>query len=269
MKRLLARTAVVTMAVAFGAALAAPAQADPYCDRPIPPPACDPGYEPEPTVRDSAARGSLDGVTYVGNAVRVGGWAYDADSGSSPLLVDIYIDGVFKQTLTANTYRPDVAQVYPSYGAYRGYEATIPAGLGTHQVCAYAISVVPTGAHHPGNPQLGCKTYNGTLAAPTNLRMLSRSTDGIAQFAFVDNSVEETSWQLTVKTQRWGNRWDPRLGVNIPYAYYTYETTSLQPHAGTGERTVTVPGIGPSDCGFTLRAVAGSFNSATATTGRC
>ncbi|BCJ70030.1 hypothetical protein [Polymorphospora rubra] len=268
MKRLLARTAVVTMAVAFGAALAAPAQASALCDRPIPPPACDPGYEPEPTVRDSAARGSLDGVTYVGNAVRVGGWAYDADSGSSPLLVDIYIDGVFKQTLTANTYRPDVAQVHPSYGAYRGYEATIPAGLGTHQVCAYAISVVPSGVSHPGNPQLGCQSYTARLAAPTNLSM-SRNADGVAQFTFVDNSVEETSWRLQVKTQRWENRWDPRLGMYVPHVYYTYETTSLQPHTGTGQRTVTVPGIGSMDCGFTLSAVAGSFQSAPVNTGWC
>ncbi|MET7396637.1 hypothetical protein ABZS66_24455 [Dactylosporangium sp. NPDC005572] len=270
MKRHLLRAGAVALAAFIAAVLipSGPASAAPNCDQPVPPPACGGDGGEDPPVWDSAARGALDNVAYLGNAVRVGGWAADADAGSAPISVHVYQDGAFAAALTANGYRPDVAQVYPSYGAYRGYQAVIPAGLGTHQVCAYAISVVPAGAAHPGNPQLGCRTYTATLAAPSNLRNVSwDQATGTAVIGFTDNSVEETGFRITIRTQHWEQYTDPRWG-QLWRAYYTERSFTAPGHAGTGEVTASTTLWG-SDCRTTVVATAGAFTSPAVSTGWC
>ncbi|MEV0567605.1 hypothetical protein [Dactylosporangium sp. NPDC050588] len=270
MKRRLLQVGAVALAGLFSAIVlpSGPASAAPNCNVPVPPPVCgDGGGDGDPVVRDIPVHGTLDTVTYVGNAVRVTGWAIDRDGGNAPLIVDISIDGAWKQTLTANTYRPDVAAAYPAYGSYRGFDALVPAGLGTHQVCAWGISVVPAGAANPGNPSLGCRTYTATLAAPTNVRTISRAEDGTTVYGFKDNSVEETSFRVVITRQYWEQYTDPRWG-QMYRAYYVDRQFTVPAQAGTAEVTATTV-TGGSDCRTTVYAVSGSVQSAPATTGWC
>ncbi|MFC0527206.1 hypothetical protein ACFFIA_05995 [Phytohabitans kaempferiae] len=222
------------------AILAAPAQATSLCDRPEPPPSCwgGGGEGPDPVPVDHAARGALDEVSFVGNGVRVRGWAADIDTSNS-LLVDIYIDDVFTQTLTANTYRPDVAAAHPSFGAYRGYDAFVPSRHGAHTVCAWAINVAPPGANPLPNHQLGCKTYN--MPVVTNI---VSSYDSLAKqwmIAFDDNVVGETRFDV---------RWDYYVWVTVPGTDWSYNqprtwSTTLPAHEGTGR--VTLPLLRPAN----------------------
>ncbi len=103
--------------------------------------------------------GSLDLTEVVGGGVHVAGWAIDWDT-NSPVSVDIYIDGKVASTITANLYRPDIANAYPGMGPYHGFDAVIPAGGGSHEVCAWIRNA------GPANPTflsglLGCRTVVG------------------------------------------------------------------------------------------------------------
>jgi len=82
--------------------------------------------------------GSFDGAVAVPGGVQVSGWAIDPDT-SSPIAVHFYIDGV-GVAKTADQSRPDVAAAYPGSGDKHGFSAMIPAGSGSHLVCAYAIN---------------------------------------------------------------------------------------------------------------------------------
>lgn len=92
------------------------------------------------------------GFTTSASPPRIGlsGWVIDPDS-SEPTVVHVYVDGVMTQ-LWADRPRPDVAAVYPGYGANRGFANDIPTTLGAHQVCVFAINI-PVGDH----TLLGCR----------------------------------------------------------------------------------------------------------------
>jgi hypothetical protein len=107
--------------------------------------------------------GVLDQVRaqhYVGYPVpeegfTVEGWTIDPDSGD-PLIVHIYVDGVFHQSVLADRPRPDVGAAHPGKGDNHGFFAAVMPLHGRHEVCAYGIN---TG---PGvNALLGCKTAAG------------------------------------------------------------------------------------------------------------
>ncbi len=83
--------------------------------------------------------GTLD-YAYASHAT---GWAYDQDAGSSPIVVHIYVDGIFAAVTTANTYRPDVAAALSGLvnGDYHGFDSYYTnLSVGTHTVRAYAIN---------------------------------------------------------------------------------------------------------------------------------
>ena len=96
--------------------------------------------------------GSLDAVTAGPGSISVAGWAIDPDT-TAPIQVHVYVDRT-GAALTANGDRPDVATAFPGYGSAHGFNTTIPAAAGPHQVCAYGINV-GTGN---SNPLLGCRT---------------------------------------------------------------------------------------------------------------
>lgn len=95
--------------------------------------------------------GSLDGAQRVAGGIRVSGWAIDPNT-ATPIAVHVYVSGVGATPTTANVLRPDVAAVYPGYGAQHGFDVTVPGGPGPRGVCAYAINVGPGDT----NPLLGC-----------------------------------------------------------------------------------------------------------------
>jgi hypothetical protein len=87
-------------------------------------------------------------------AIRVTGWAVDYDA-KGPIDVHVYLDGRYAASARADRNRPDVAAAVPGMGPSHGYDVTIPASPGAHNVCVYGINVGPSGN---GNPALGCRS---------------------------------------------------------------------------------------------------------------
>lgn len=94
--------------------------------------------------------GNFEGVSRLGGFVSVAGWAIDPDT-TGPIPVDVYVNGSIVGRVTAGLSRPDVASVYPAYGAAHGFAVTVPGGAGT--VCVYGINVGPGSS----NSLLGCR----------------------------------------------------------------------------------------------------------------
>nr|WP_232242013.1 VCBS repeat-containing protein [Streptacidiphilus jeojiense] len=140
--------------------------------------------------------GFLDDSGMTVGKLYVRGWAIDPDT-TSAITVHTYIDGNLMGATTANTYRPDVGTAYPGYGDNHGYYAEYTVGVGTHQVCTYAIN---TGAGD-GNPQLpSCKSvqvvdpnpdYNGD--GFSDLAILHQVTDGGADLHMLFGSTSPLS----------------------------------------------------------------------------
>lgn len=93
-------------------------------------------------------KGCVDGVTGGIGTVTVRGWAFDVDDINTLLNIHVYIGGPSGAPnaegigwIIANTYRPDVDNVY-GCGGYHGYDITIPTTkTGTQSVYVYAINV--------------------------------------------------------------------------------------------------------------------------------
>jgi hypothetical protein len=99
-------------------------------------------------------------VAPVNGGVSVKGWAIDPDQVAS-IPVHVYVDSD-GYAVTADASRPDVEVAFPLVaGADHGFDATVPAAPGPHQVCVYAINASGTGY----NVLLGCRTV--TVAAST------------------------------------------------------------------------------------------------------
>ncbi|AYG04280.1 hypothetical protein [Gryllotalpicola protaetiae] len=105
-------------------------------------------------------QGNLETATVGVDTVAFSGWAVDPDQ-AAPITVRVTVDGKATQT-TADVSRPDVAAVYPGYGAAHGFSATVPTIVGSHQVCVTAVNAGPASA----DTSLGCKTLVVTSGNP-------------------------------------------------------------------------------------------------------
>lgn len=95
--------------------------------------------------------GNLDWAGRQSNAVHVRGWALERDV-NGPVPVHIYVDGHFKEALSASVSRPGVAAAFTSTSAGDGFDTLVPIPPGPHIVCAYGINR----ASGTTNPLLGC-----------------------------------------------------------------------------------------------------------------
>jgi len=142
-----ARSVAVLTAVVTGWAaalvMAQPAAASPLCNVPVPPPVCGPGLpeDPEPVGFDPVL--TFDGAqqTVAPDGVRVWGWTADDDAPTTPLTVNISIGGTVVRSMVANQHRPDVAALYPRFGAAHGFQVVLPASAVGQRICVTAISV--------------------------------------------------------------------------------------------------------------------------------
>lgn len=96
--------------------------------------------------------GSFDVALGGSGAVVVGGWAIDRDS-VRPTTVQLVMNSVGPR-ITADGARPDLATVFPAYGAEHGWTATLPAAPGPATVCAFAMNTFGSGSP----VLLGCRT---------------------------------------------------------------------------------------------------------------
>jgi murein DD-endopeptidase MepM/ murein hydrolase activator NlpD len=141
---------------------------------------------PDPTVTKpvkataisaTSPTGVVDQLAVAGGTTSVRGWAFDPDT-TDPILVDIYVDGAWAATATAERLRTDVSAAYPKAGAAHGFTADIATTPGDHNICAYAINTGP-GVHvklscsnEPvavaGFPKANPATYSRTAGTYTN-----------------------------------------------------------------------------------------------------
>jgi len=72
--------------------------------------------------------------------IRAAGWVIDPDT-TSPVQVQILVDNAVATTVTANLLRPDVGAAYPGSGSAHGFDATVAATPGNHQVVVKALNI--------------------------------------------------------------------------------------------------------------------------------
>jgi hypothetical protein len=92
-------------------------------------------------IRSGSPFGHLDVVRAGPGTIRVAGWVLDPDR-DGPIDVHVYV-GTQGRAIRADRPRPDVGALYPGYGSVHGFDATIPAPVGLHDVCVYGIDVGP------------------------------------------------------------------------------------------------------------------------------
>lgn len=79
------------------------------------------------------------GVFESASGTTLTGWAYDPDTPGSPIPVDIYVDGVYAETVSADIARSDVPQLQSLSSNAHGFSADLPAlSFGTHKIDIYA-----------------------------------------------------------------------------------------------------------------------------------
>lgn len=99
--------------------------------------------------------GQLDSATRVPGGIRVIGWALDPDIRDQPFTqYQIYVDITPFTPGLANVVRPDIAGVYPYWGAQHGLDRTVTVGSGPNQVCLYGLNTTGTGG---ASALLGCR----------------------------------------------------------------------------------------------------------------
>jgi hypothetical protein len=70
-----------------------------------------------------------------GGRVRVKGWVIDPRVGSAAARIRVVVDGTVVTVVAANLPRADVAADWPSFGPNHGFDLTVPAAVGTRNVC--------------------------------------------------------------------------------------------------------------------------------------
>jgi SpoIID/LytB domain protein len=190
--------------------------------------------------------GDVHSVSVSGSQVRVAGWALDPDTTES-IDVHVYVDGALAAVAVADRSRTDVGQAFPGYGARHGYDLTLPAAAGRHQVCVYAINVRVGSV----NPRLGCAT--AMVAGP------HQPTGNIDSSAVSGTSVTLSGWALDLDRPttpidvhlyvdgRWGgsvtaSQSRPDVGAAYPAAGNAHGWTATM-SAGPGTSRICAYGI--------------------------
>lgn len=200
------------------------------------------------TVVNQAPFGSLDIVASTATTIRVAGWALDPDT-TGPVTLHVYFRDALT-AITANLSRPDVGAAFGK-GDNHGFDSTLPASPGDHQVCVYAINQ-PVGI----NQLIGCR----------NVRV------GNPPVGVVDSVVAVGSGSVTVS----GWAFDPDTADSIGVHFFvdgawTTATTAATPRAdvngaykitGAHGYSATFPASAGTHrvCAYAIDATGGSAN---------
>lgn len=235
-----------------------------------------PSGVPFGSVDSVVALPGLDGTT---PRVAVTGWAADPDAPGSPTTVDVEVDGSRAGTATANAPRSDIGAALPGYGNSHGYNATVPLGQGTHEVCV-RVRNLPTG----DGPVLGCSTVTGPGGSPVgNIDVVASDPGGVrvAGWAVDPDTVDAVYVYVTVGGAGGYLRADgARPDVAAAFPGYggghgfsgvvegpegmqtvcvTISNVGTGTHTALGCRTVTVPGGSPRGNLDGVHAVPGGY----------
>ncbi len=124
------------------------------------------------TVADSP-RGQVDLLAQSSGGLSVSGWTFDPDSPTTPLAVDLIIDGQLS-ALRADKDRPDVAAIYPGVGPSHGFAATVRPAEGPHHVCAVAVNL-----GYGASKTLACATVTLRYTPTTALSAMTPTATGV------------------------------------------------------------------------------------------
>jgi cell wall-associated NlpC family hydrolase len=122
--------------------------------------------------------GAFDSFGYGAAGLSVRGWTTDPDT-TAPIQLDVTVNGQSYGSGLANQYRPDVAAVYPAFGASHGYQLTVPVTLspGNYQFCVVGVNDAAG-----GNTILGCRMWTVLPSSPPasmGLATVSAAADAV------------------------------------------------------------------------------------------
>jgi hypothetical protein len=136
--------------------------------------------------------GAWDLTTAQPGAVRLAGWTADPDRAYDLSAavgdVRVYMDGTIWGELYASTARPDVAAAVPWAGPYAGFDRTILALPGIHQICLFSLNLGTRGIQ---NLTLGCRTVSVAGVTPPAAGEPHGSLDNLT---FGGTSVRALTW---------------------------------------------------------------------------
>jgi cell wall-associated NlpC family hydrolase len=143
-------------------------------------------------------RGSVDSWVHSGAAVSFRGWVADPELGGTVRVV-VSLDGTVVSSTLADQARPDVAKVYPAYGARRGFAGSLKLPPGAHQVCLVAGDL-----GLGSDTTLGCKTMSApkSTAAATSVLATRRPfglLDGFT-YSVANQTISAHGWALDPDT---------------------------------------------------------------------
>jgi hypothetical protein len=190
--------------------------------------------------------GSLDLAAVAPGLLQLKGWAGDID-GDRTTKLRVYVDGRLVVQRTADQPRPDVQRAFFAVGPTTGFNFTLPARPGPHQICVFSQN---TGWSTAGNSTVGCVTRtvpgvqqpgaHDPRGAIDSLRTSPTSMAGFFQFL-------SRGWAF-----------DPDTGAPITVLFRTLTEDAFVPveaRAGTATLVAskprpsvaaTVPGAGPN-----------------------
>ncbi len=120
------------------------------------------------SMADGNPVGNFEQVQRNGSGLHLIGWTLDPNV-QRAIYVHAYVNGLygaggtFVTQALANEWRADVANAYPAYGTWHGFDIVVPDLPGPHSFCVYAINVGPGTASH--------SAISTTLCAPPTARM--------------------------------------------------------------------------------------------------
>jgi len=94
----------------------------------------------------AGALGNIDGAAGGSGSISVSGWAVDQLDPARPATVLLLVDGTEVVRAEAGAPRPDVGQALPGVGDAHGFDLTVGAAPGPHEVCLLIVprsGVVP------------------------------------------------------------------------------------------------------------------------------
>ncbi|MFC8191180.1 N-acetylmuramoyl-L-alanine amidase [Cellulomonas sp. NPDC057328] len=184
--------------------------------------------------------GRVDEVTTTSGSVTVRGWAFDPDT-TEPIDVHVYLDGVGR-SVRADARRGDIAAAF-GRGDRHGFEVTLPAAPGQHQLCVYGINT-PAGP----NTTLGCRTVSVVDAAPLgNLEAVVGGAGrvSVSGWAFDPDTTQSIDVHVYVDGVGRAVRADlPRTDVGAAYRRGDRHGFSTSVPAARGSHRVCVYAIG-------------------------
>ncbi|MEE6260686.1 fibronectin type III domain-containing protein [Plantactinospora sonchi] len=175
--------------------------------------------------------GVLENVSSGISGLTLKGWAVDPDT-ADPVKVEVYLDGRWIRSDTASQSRPDVATVYPGYGDDHGFQVTVPATPGSHQVCVRAVNV-GLGA----TTEIGCRSaVQGSPPARPSLVLTPAPTGTSVAIRVIPSGTLATSFTIQLR------------GRALTYPPNTWLWTTVYSRAASGatEFTWTASGLTPA-----------------------